>query len=84
MKLSNGELANRIEVKSKYEHHDTPHPIAKTLSLLLVALGLVALCAGGLVLLRQVAWLVDTSDLAAGIGGGIFIIVFVLALTARK
>lgn len=84
MKLSNHELASLLEVKSKYEHHDTPHPIAKTLSMLFVALGLVGLCAGGLVILRQVAWLVDTSDLWAGIVGGIFIIVFVLALTARK
>lgn len=84
MKLSNHDLADLLEVRGKYERPAQPHPWLKSLSLLLVALGLVGMCAAGLMILRKLAWLVDTSDLWAGAFGGLFVVVFVLALTAKR
>lgn len=84
MKLSNHDLADLLEVRGKYERPAQPHPWLKSLSMLAIALGLVGMCAAGLMILRKLAWLVDTNDYVAGAFGGIFILVFVLALTARK
>lgn len=84
MKLSNHDLADLLEVRGKYERPAQAPGWLKSLSLLAVAISLVGMCAAGLMILRKLAWLVDTSDLAAGIVGGIFIVVFALALTARK
>lgn len=84
MKLSNGNLVDRLEVRGKYERPAQPHPWLKSLSMLLVALGLVMLCGFALVMLRQLAFWIDTNDYVAGAVGGIFIVVFALALTARK
>lgn len=84
MKLSNHDLADLLEVRGKYERPAQPHPWLKSISMLLVALGLVMLCGFALVMLRQLAFWIDTNDYVAGAGGGLFILVFVLALTAKR
>ena len=58
--------------------------MTKIISLTLTAVVLLGLGYGALIILGRLAELVDTNDYVAGAFGGLFILVFVLALTAKR